>query len=421
MSNLNATLVLVDKTNSGDAGTAGMGTITVGLSDGLGSLLSTGQSNGLSGGVMTVGKVESAGTIQSQAYGTMSVGRASNTAIITTEHDGAFTHGVADGSGSVPSQISSYVGAEASGYALSGAIIGATGNASKAFGQASISGTVYSSGVGSQAFGQVISGDIESSGIGSLSHGNITTAGSKILASGVASHAFGEASNGYNVTASNIGALAFGCADGNSITASAQSSFAGGFPLAGPVAANGVASIAYGDALTTNARLASTFGLGNDNESYVSLMVGAYGSTAGCTNGSWVSTDALFVVGNGTSSTPSNAYHLAKDGRITTIAAQRHMGIRSVTGTVSVSNRTDRTIIFLTTSSTGIANMPIGEDGLEYFILDGSNHAMTNNITINAAGSDIFQGGGSSDTINTNNGLRHYQFLGGTWYMLAVK
>lgn len=419
MSALNANLTVVERTNSGDAGTAGNGTLTVGLSDGLGSLLSTGQSNGLSGGVLSVGRVATAGTIQAQGYGTASIGYASNTAIIATELDGATVHGRADGSNSgIPSQIASYLGAEAHGYALSGGVIGATGTASKAFGSVSLGGTVYSSGESSLSFGKVISGDVEASNIGSFAHGNITTAGSKILASGVASHAFGEASNGYNVQATNIGALAFGVADNASISATAQSSFAGGYPLAGPVAANGVASIAYGDKNTSNARLCTTLGLGNDNESYSSLMVGQYGSTSGCTNGSWVTTDALFVAGNGTSTTPSNAYHLAKDGRITTSAAQLHQSIRTASGTVTVNNRTDRTILCDTSSAVVTVNLPVGEEGLEYFITDCKNNAVAKNITINRASTDIFQGGGTSETINTNSGIRHLQFHSGTWYFL---
>lgn len=420
MSALNANLVLIERTNSGDGGTVASGTLTVGLSDGTGSLISTGQSVGGSGGSAVIGKVESAGTIQAQAYGTLALGHASNTAIITTELDGSFAFGKADGSqSSVVSQISANgVGATAHGSALTGGVIGATATAAQAFGSVTANGTVYGSGEASQAFGKAISGDIEASGVGALAHGSIATAGSKVLASGIGSTAFGEASNGFNVQATNVGSLAFGVADNASITASAQGAFAGGFPLAGAVAASGVASIGFGDAISANARLCTTLGLGNTNDAYASLMIGQYGSTAGCTDTSWVGTDALFVAGNGTSITPSNAYHLAKDGRITTTAAQRHISIRSASGTVTVSARTDRTLLCDTSSAVVTVNLPPAEDGLEFFILDKANNALALNITINRSGTDTFQGGGTTETINTNSGIRHIQALGGVWYIL---
>lgn len=421
MSGNNPALVLVNTTNSGVAGTAGNGTITAGTSDGSTSQISTGQSNGLSNGTMSLGCVESGGQINAQAYGTLSVGHATNSAIIATELDGSTVHGRADGiQSSIPSQISgSGVGSEASGHAITGGVIGSTGTASKAFGDVSSNGTVYSSGDASLAFGNAISGDIESSGQGSLAFGVISTAGSKVLASGISSMAFGEAGNGYNVEATSDSALAFGVALNNSITASAQGALAGGFPLAGAVLASGVASIAFGDKNITTARLGTALGLGNENDSYSSLMIGAYGSTSGCTAGSWVSTDALFVAGNGSSSGgPSNAYHLAKDGRTTTTAAERHISIRLASGTTTISSRIDRTLACDTSGSVVIANLPAAEDGLEYYILDAKNNAMAHNITINCNGTDTFQGGGASETINTNDGCRHIQALGGVWYIL---
>lgn len=360
--------------------------------------------------------------IQSQAYGTMSIDHATNAAIIATELDGATSHGRADGSqSSIPSQISGAgVGSEASGNAATGGIIGSTGTASKAFGNVSANGTVYSSGDSSFAFGKSVSGDVESSGIGSMAFGIVSTAGSKILASGPSSLAFGEAGNGYNVEATLDSAMAFGVAVNNSITASAQGALAAGFPLAGAVSASGVASIAYGDFLSTLARLAQTFGLGNTNNSYASLMAGQYAVNAtAATPGSWVSNDPLFVLGNGTSGSPSNAFQIDKNGRIIETGAKVSTAIRSVSGTVTVSATTDRTLCCDTSTAVVTLNLPVGTNGLEYFILDDKNNAMAHNITINRAGTDTFQGGGTTETINVNDGTRHLQFLNGLWYILS--
>lgn len=421
MSAKNANLVIAERTNSGDAGTVGNGTITGGVSDGNGSLISTGQGNGLSDGTIAWGRVASAGTIQAQAYGTLAVGYASDTGIVTTELDGSFAHGRADGHDSTPtpSQISANgVGAQAHGKAYSGGVIGATSDGSSAFGHVTNSGTVYGSGDSSLAHGKAVYGSIEASGIGSHAHGQSACAGSQVLASGDGSLAFGYVNNGYDVKASNVSALAFGVAENEGIEASAQGALAGGFPLDGKVLASGVASVALGDNNTSAARLSVVLGKGNQNDSYCSLMIGSYGSTSGCTTTSWVSTDALFVAGNGSSGSPSNAYHLAKDGRITTTAAQRHISIRSASGTVTVSSRLDRTIVCDTSSSSVTVNLPAAEDGLEYFILDKSNNALAHNITINRNGSDTFQGGGTSEVINTNSGIRYLQALGGVWYIL---
>lgn len=421
MSAKNANLVITERTNSGDAGTVGNGTITGGVSDGSGSLISTGQNDGYSDGTIAWGRVASAGTIQAQAYGTLAIGYASDTAIITTEKDGSLAFGRADGHDSTPtpSQISANgVGAEAHGKANSGGVIGATGDASKAFGKVLTSGTIYSSGIASLAHGQSTSGSVESSGIGAHAHGITGTAGSQVLASGNGSLAFGYCTDGYDIKATQVGALAFGCAENEGIEATAQGSMAGGFPLAGKVSASGVASIAFGDKIDNSARLGVALGLGNTLSSYAALMIGQYGSTSGCTAGSWVSTDALFVAGNGSSGSPANAYHLAKDGRITTTASQRHISIRSASGTVTVSPRSDRTLVCDSSSAAVTCNLPAGEDGLEYYILDKSNNAVAHNITINRNGSDTFQGGGTSEVINTNSGIRHLQFLSGVWYVL---
>jgi hypothetical protein len=67
-----------------------------------------------------------------------------------------------------------------------------------------------------------------------------------------------------------------------------------------------------------------------------SFVVGAYNVIEGSTN-SWVSTDDLFVVGNGTSSAPSDALRVKKNGDTTVNGVLCVTGGLRVTGTLSLS------------------------------------------------------------------------------------
>lgn len=490
MSANNAVLVVTERKNSGDAGVpcpiAGVptaeGVLVLGVSDGLGSLLSSSGE-----GTMTFGKAETAGTIQTQSKGSQAFGLAQDKGIIATEVDGSSAFGVATGfSGVEPTIIQSQVtgngrGAQAFGIAEDGGIIGSNGDASQAMGQASgegatvntsssavgarasgyagagsnisstgigsessgfavgenssisaqsagataagyasLGGSIQATGMASEAVGFASSGTIVASGDGSQAIGVAVIAGSQILSSGSGSNAFGVASNGYKVKASHDGALAFGVAENESIEANAQGSMAGGFPLAGKVEANGVAAIAYGDFLNAAARLSVALGLGNVNNSYSSIMLGRYGKTTGATPTSWVSTDPLMVLGNGTGiTTESNAFEVSKDGRVIEVASKVNKAIKIVSGAYFMDGRADRTLVFDTTTVAGSLTLPAGEDGLEVFVVDGKNNANTNNITVTRSGTDLFQNGNTTDTINTDAGARHYQFKSGVWYVLS--
>lgn len=357
--------------NAGDIGSASTGaSLVVGHVDGVSSIVSTafGKGNvafGYAGagsqvsaqgdGSLVAGKAVSQGIVATEhdasfgfgyasglgsqvsanGLGTWSIGYADGGAIIGAVGPGNHTWGYASGAGSeIATDIASF-GSEAIGYVTGGGVLDTTGSGAMSMGYAdgaaSISGqgggamavgrstaggNIQAQGDGALAHGFASGGTIVGSGSGSFASGRSEVAGASVLASAFGSAALGYA-DGFHLESTANGALALGVAQNAKITASGQGSIAGGFPLAGQVVVNGVSAIGIGDAITGAARLSTTFGLGNDNESYASLMIGRYGTTAGSTNTSWVSTDPVFVIGNGASSgSLANAMTVLKSGRV---------------------------------------------------------------------------------------------------------
>ena len=66
--------------------------------------------------------------------------------------------------------------------------------------------------------------------------------------------------------------------------------------------ASGQGAISFGDGDTGSGVNSVTFGLGNANSSYSAIVGGRYATLSGSSTGSWVSTDPVFVLGNGTGS-----------------------------------------------------------------------------------------------------------------------
>lgn len=76
-------------------------------------------------------------------------------------------------------------------------------------------------------------------------------------------------------------------------------------------------SVAFNRNNIVNAQYAAAFGTGHQSQSYLSFTVGRFASTTG-TSTSWVSTDSLFIVGNGANSgARNNAFTVYKNGNAT--------------------------------------------------------------------------------------------------------
>ena len=157
----------------------------------------------------------------------------------------------------------------------------------------------------------------------STAMGNNTTAsGDRSTAMGYNTTASGGASTamGYNTTASSPFSTAMGyqttasgdrsTAMGNSTTASGPFSTA----MGNNTNASGNYSTAMGSNTTANGYISTAMG-NNTTANYNSTALGRY-NVGGGSNYSWVETDPLFEIGNGTSTTTSNALTVLKNGNV---------------------------------------------------------------------------------------------------------
>ena len=178
----------------------------------------------------------------------------------------------------------------------------ASNTASTAFGYLTTAAGVSSIAMGNEtsAFGitsTAMGNGTTASGSFSTAMGNNTIADGEIsIALGSASHASGQRSTamGFQTTASGIESTAMG----NGTTASGSISTAMGFETT----ASGSNSVAMGHTTTAN--------------SYASVVLGRYNDLTSVSSSSWISSDPLFIIGNGTESSSSNAVTVLKNGNV---------------------------------------------------------------------------------------------------------
>lgn len=142
--------------------------------------------------------------------------------------------------------------------------------------------------------------------------------GAGTTASGTESTAMGSSTRASGDTSTAMGL--FTEASGNQCTAMGDSSRARGSrstAMGSSTTADGATSTAMGSSTTASGTVSTAMGLQTTAQAYASLALGRYNTLAGNLT-SWVSTDPVLVVGNGTStSSPSNALTLLKDGSMT--------------------------------------------------------------------------------------------------------
>lgn len=205
---------------------------------------------------------------------------------------------------------------------------------------------------GSHAHGYATGGDqnIIQATSGSHAHGAITSSGSDGRIYGLGhSHSFGLVEDPFFIEAQG-------------------QSFAGGRTNADGGVVARECSISFGTDInqnaTSNAPYSYMFGLGHKSNSTHVTKFGRYSiNTPG--DGSWVDTEPLFILGNGTDTgNRSNAFQVDKDGKITETGAEI-VPVREVTTSDTISERTDR-IIIVNGSGANTLTLPPGEDGLKY-------------------------------------------------------
>ncbi|MDG5491223.1 tail fiber domain-containing protein [Psychroserpens sp. SPM9] len=148
--------------------------------------------------------------------------------------------------------------------------------------------------------GSIVSGfSTNASGAGSVAMGSFSAA------TGIYSTAFG-----YNSTASGDTSLAIG----SNTMASGSRSIAMGFDTV----ASGLNATAFGNGTTASGAGAFAIGAFTTAPSILETVIGRFNTSYTPISAvDWFSTDRLFVIGNGTSTTPSNALTVLKNGTIT--------------------------------------------------------------------------------------------------------
>jgi hypothetical protein len=151
------------------------------------------------------------------------------------------------------------------------------------------------------AFGQ----DVEATGLASVALGGGGATGSESVTM------FGEAEGDHSV------ALEGGESDGVSSVAIGYAFAEGDYSFAEGVYtfAYGASSIAYGDDVSAIGNSSTAFGFSTLATSYNSFVIGE-NNVGGGNPTSWVTTDPLFEIGNGTESTTSDALVVYKNGNM---------------------------------------------------------------------------------------------------------
>lgn len=354
--------------------------------------------NASGSGTFSMGVVTAGGDIDVSGTGGFAHGVANNSAQIRVTVDGGTAFGFIDGNGNASLIRASAAGATAFGYntVVAGtSLIEASGNGSLAHGAVETNGSITSTAIGATAQGYAAAtGAISATGEGGFASGHAATAGSNILATGNGSLALGRA-NGFTILASNFGSLAGGDASTAGITAS------------------GVATFCWGDGHVSSADYGTTFGFGNNNDSYSCLVIGRFADSTGFNANTWIDTDPVFIAGNGTGTgTRANGFRIDKDGRETTTASHVDTAIRTVAAASAISARTDYVVVCDSTGATGNLTLPAGEDGLE-FVFTGAGAGIAL-YTLVANGGDAFDV--NVITVIAAGVVTRIKFLGGTWY-----
>lgn len=317
--------------------TAASSVLTEGLADGrylsiTGSLVTTatgtgisiypaGPAMGLNGGIASTYGYAFAEGLGSTATGISSVALGKSTAsghlsTATGTSTATGNYSVAMGRSSASGSVSTAMGrSTASGaYSMAVGVSTASGGSSVAMGHSTASGPV------SVAMGHSTATAWYSTAMGdSTATGNYSVAmGAQSTASGYISVAMGldsRASGSYSIalgssTASGDGAVALGIstASGIASTATGTSSVASGnasVAMGYAATASGNTSIAMGYTATASGTYSVAIGNQVAAQSYGSTVMGQYNVGGGTSSNSWVPTDPLFEVGNGTPGTAS--------------------------------------------------------------------------------------------------------------------
>ncbi|OYU94338.1 MAG: hypothetical protein CFE21_16345 [Bacteroidetes bacterium B1(2017)] len=190
----------------------------------------------------------------------------------------------------------------------------------------------------------------KANGNASTSFGNSTTASGAVSTSlGFGSTASGNFST--SMTYNTIASGDYSTSMGYQTTASGEHSASMGFHTF----ANGFSSTSMGHDTKANGDYSMSMGYYTTAQAQKSVVMGAYNVVSGSSNTD-VATDPLFVVGNGTSFTPSNALSLLKNANLGINIASPLEKLHVVGGMLAVNTST-------VSSDPGVVSLPISGAG----------------------------------------------------------
>ena len=360
-----------------------------------------------------------ASTLSATSAGATALGAIlTGTGTINAGGSGSLTSGYVLGAGGT---ILAADGCFARGYVLGGTI-SATIDGATAFGFTGNTGAlITAAAAGSLAFGRCSAGTATirvtpATAVGAFAGGNCQSSGI-ITAGAQAAFAFGYCNTGI-ITASGIGSFALGYVETvNSIIASGTGAIAfGGIELAGNpnnISASGFSSLAFGNGNSTTSNYGATFGYNNNNSAYSCLVSGRYADVGAFNTVTWIATDPMFILGNGTGTgARANGYRIDKDGRQTTTASHVDTAMRVIAAAATISARTDYVLLCDSDGASGNLDLPAGENGLE-FVFTGFG-AGAEVYTLVANGGDVFDT--NVVTAIAAGTISRIKFFSGTWY-----
>lgn len=354
-------------TAGGIISSSGNGSLAHGDADGAGSNILAGDS-----GCQAFGLAETGSSIQSVNNACVAFGRASGGSVIIANAQGSMVFGRTDTLGTI--QLINGEGSLAFGKSQNSSAIANSANGSLVYGYATGGPQFDCLAEGSDVSGYATGGvsaaslNVYPNAFAGHVKGYVANNGSIIIqANALAARATGCADNG-NISVTANAAIAHGYATGGfTISAIGAASFASGFTNSGNITASGDVSFVHGDESNVGGFYATAFGIGHTANSYLSFNAGRYPSSVAGSPNAWVSTDPLFVLGNGGGDLARNdAYRIDKDGKILETGAKR-TPVRVITGNDALSARADQTIVLDSNTGAGFTlTLPVGEEGLTY-------------------------------------------------------
>lgn len=276
-------------------------------------------------------------------------------------------------------------------------------------------------GIASLALG--LGNTISTSGLYAIVGGTQNTAGgASSFAMGSYNNASGDGSIavGTSNTTTGVNSAAFG--EGN--TSGGTNSFAIGtstiassgnsLAMGNSSQANASNSLAMGNGAKTTGSNAIAAGYNTTAQAYASLVIGRYNTISG-TTGSWVTSEPLFVAGNGSNAgSPSNAMVLYKNGNLS-VSGALDLPIVTVTAGLTL-GATHHTVLVNSTTAIIAITLPTASTcpGRTYII---KRLSASFNVTINRSGTDTIDGA-TVQTLTSQYQKMVVQSDGSNWYII---